>query len=225
MIHKDRIKALLLVVLFFGCIGLLCLFLYQPMMKVLQNGEEVKLLLEEHGIIGRMIIVSIMALQVIFIFLPGEIIEVLAGLLYGPFEGLILCLIGVLLGSLFIYMLVKRCGIWIVEKLIGIDKIQEISFLQNKRCFQIILFIIYFIPGTPKDILTYFIPLTKIPFLSFLLITTLARIPSIITSTISGNALGLKQYELSIGVFIITIVLSTLGLWSYKHYVKLAKNL
>ena len=77
-------------------------------------------------------------------------------------------------------------------------------------------FLIFFIPGTPKDALTYFIPLTDMKLSTFLFITTIARIPSIITSTIGGHAIGVENYIFSILVFVITGIISLVGLYVYK---------
>lgn len=77
-------------------------------------------------------------------------------------------------------------------------------------------FLIFFIPGTPKDALTYFIPLTDMKLSTFLFITTIARIPSIITSTIGGHAIGVENYIFSILVFVITGIISLVGLYIYK---------
>ena len=95
----------------------------------------------------------------------------------------------------------------------------EIYFLKSKKNIELIIFIIFFIPGTPKDILTYFAPFTRIKLSTFLLITTVARIPSIITSTIGGNALSNQNYHFTITVFIITGIISILGLFAYKSYI------
>ena len=90
-------------------------------------------------------------------------------------------------------------------------------FLQNKNKRNILCFIVFFIPGTPKDILTYLIPLTDMKLTTFLFITTIARIPSIITSTIGGHALGIADYSFSIIVFIITGIISLIGIYIYKR--------
>ena len=93
----------------------------------------------------------------------------------------------------------------------------EKKFLRkNKEKRNILCFIIFFIPGTPKDIMTYFIPLTDMKLSTFLFITTIARIPSIITSTIGGHAIGVENYIFSIIVFVITAIVSLIGIYIYR---------
>ena len=215
-----RKKAIFVIVLFFIVLFILCAFLYKPMSLLLCDIENMKTLFCTHGIIGRVCIVLCMALQVVLIFLPGEIIEVFAGAMYGTMEGLLLCMIGVFIGSYFIFMLVKKYGTFVVRTMLHKKDMEEMYFLEKYENIYAILFILYFIPGTPKDILTYFIPLTNMSFSAFICITTYARIPSIITSTIGGNALGLKQYEISIYTFLITLCISIIGLIGYKKLIK-----
>lgn len=213
---KQKKKELCIVLLCFTIMGIACLFLYQPLMNIFKNPQTLRAQLQNYGIGGQFILIGIMTLQVIFVFLPGEIVEVMAGFIYGPIGGLLACMIGSAIGSSLIYLFVKKCGIRFIDKLIGLDKVNEVGFLKNKQKRNILCFIIFFIPGTPKDILTYFIPLTDMKLSTFLLITTIARIPSIITSTIGGHAIGVENYIFSIIVFVVTGMISLIGLYIYK---------
>lgn len=203
-----------------------CLLLYKPFEYLLSNPKALKEQLNQFGNWGKLFLVLVMAIKELYVFLPGEIIEVASGFCYGEIEGLAICLLGAMIGTIIIYWFVEKYGIKFINKFFNQEKLDEISFLKNKKNLEIILFIIFFIPGTPKDILTYFAPLTKIKLSSFLLITTVARIPSIITSTIGGNALSKQNYPFTIAVFIITGIISIMGLFTYKWYInKQQKNL
>lgn len=213
---KKNKKTIFIAIICMILMGVVCLILYEPMMNFLKDPEALKKQLESYGLFGGFILVLVMTLQVVFVFLPGEIIEVLAGFIYGPMEGMLLCLLGAALGSIIIYMFVRKWGIKFIDKLLGKGKLDQVSFLKNNDKLDILLFIIFFIPGTPKDIITYFIPLTDMKLSKFLVITSIARIPSVISSTIGGNALGLAQYEFTILVFTVTGIFSLIGLYFYK---------
>lgn len=213
---KKNKKTIFIAIICMILMGVVCLLLYEPMMNFLKDPEALKKHLESYGIFGGFILVLVMTLQVVFVFLPGEIVEVLAGFIYGPMEGMLLCLLGAALGSAIIYVFVRKLGIKFIDKLLGKGKLEEVSFLRNNDKLDVLLFIIFFIPGTPKDIITYFIPLTDMKLSKFLIITSIARIPSVISSTIGGNALGLAQYEFTIFVFAITGIFSLIGLYFYK---------
>lgn len=217
---KSKKKELLIILLCFMIMGGICLLLYKPMMNIFENPQTLRTQLQNLGIIGQLIFVGIMALQVIFVFLPGEIIEIMAGFIYGPLGGMIACMLGSAIGSAFIYLFVKKFGVKFIDRFIGLDKVNEVEFLKNKEKRNILCFLIFFIPGTPKDLLTYFIPLTDMKLTTFLTITTFARIPSIITSTIGGHALGIENYIFSIVVFVITGIISLGGLYFYKKVIQ-----
>lgn len=198
----------------------ICMIFYQPLMNLFDDPQKLRHQFQSFGIFGQFIFAGIMALQVIFVFLPGEIVEIMGGYLYGSIGGLLTCLLGSAIGSTIVFLFVRKFGIRFIDTFIGLDKINEMNFLQNKEKLNILLFIIFFIPGTPKDILTYFIPLTDMKFKTFLFITTIARIPSIITSTIGGNAIGIENYLFSFIVFIITGFISICGILIYKKIIR-----
>lgn len=221
--NKKLIYQLLIAMLI---MAIICLLLYKPFEHLLNNPETLKNQLDQFGNWGKLILALIMALQVVFVFLPGEIIEVASGFCYGTFEGMAICLLGAIIGTVIIYWFVEKYGIKFVNKFFNQEKLNEISFLKKKKNIELILFIIFFIPGTPKDILTYFAPFTRIKLSTFLLITTVARIPSVITSTIGGDALFNQNYYFTIAVFVITGIISIIGLFTYKYYInRQQKNL
>lgn len=201
-----------------------CLVIYKIFKTFAGDPVMLKKELLKFGNLGKVILILIMAFQVIFVFLPGEVIEVAAGFSYGTFEGLIICLLGTIIGTIIIYGLLNKYGIKFINKFYDTNKINQINFLKKEKHLEIIIFIIFFIPGTPKDLITYLAPFTRLELTTFLAITSIARIPSIITSTISGSALSNQNYQLTIWVFIITGAISILGLLIYKIYVH-KKNL
>ena len=129
---------------------------------------------------------------------------------------MLLCLVGAALGSVIIYGLTKQFGIRMVEAFVSREKIQSLKFLQNTKKLNILIFILFFIPGTPKDLFTYFIGLTPMKLRTFLILSSIARIPSVISSTIGGEALGLQNYTFAIAVFILTAAISGIGLLIYR---------
>ena len=218
MIHQiqQHKKELLFI---FKCIlimGILCFFLYQPMMQIFENPQLLRKQLQNYGLWGQIFLTCIMILQVIFVFLPGEIVEIMAGFIYDPIHGLMLCLIGCAIGSFLIFTFVKKWGQPFIEHFISREDMKQAHFLHNPQKRNTLCFLIFLIPGTPKDLLTYLISLTEMKRSTFLFITTIARIPSIITSTIGGHALGIEDYMFSIIVFTVTGIISLIGLFIYN---------
>jgi Uncharacterized conserved protein len=179
-----------------------------------------RLWIDSQGFWGRFTFIGIMCLQVVIAIIPGEIIEIGAGYAFGAVEGMLLCLAGAALGSAIIYLFTKRFGIKMVEAFVSQDKIKSLKFIKDAKRLDLLVFILFFIPGTPKDVLTYFIGLTPMSLRTFLIISSFARIPSVISSTIGGNALGMKDYTFAVLVFAVTAVVSLIGIVIYNKILK-----
>ncbi len=133
-----------------------------------------------------------MVVQIFLPILPGEPVEVLAGMSYGPIGGLFVIFLGAFLSSVVIFFAVRKFGRGFLYSFISKEKIEKIEnskmFSDPKKVYTI-LFILFFIPGTPKDLFVYVAGLLPIKPVKFLLISTFARFPSIISSTIAGSNL------------------------------------
>lgn len=186
-----------------------------PMIESLKNPEKFRQWVDAHGPVGRVAFAGMMALQVVVAMIPGEPLEIAAGYVFGNVEGLLLCLLGAAVGTAVIFAFTRLFGVKMVEAFISREKIESIRFLHNPEKRNILVFLLFFIPGTPKDVITYFIGLTSMKLHTFLLLSSLGRIPSVITSTIVGNALGTQNYMLAVWVFVITGLAAAAGLWGY----------
>ena len=132
--------------------------------------------------------------------------------MYGWFWGLVVALIACFIGSSLVFLLVKKFGKPLVNKFFSDEKIAKFKFLNDEKKLEKTVFILFFIVGSPKDLLTYIVPLTKMKYRNFILIVTFARIPSIITSTIAGAGLASGQLDITIIAFAITAVITIVGL-------------
>ena len=213
---QKKIISVILLVLFLGFSALVAWFIGKPMISLVSEPEKFRDWVESRGILGRLIFIGMMVFQVIIALVPGEPLEIGAGYAFGAVEGTLLCVAGVTIGSLLVFGLVRRFGIRLVEVFFDTGKIKQLKFLQNEKRLDLITFIVFFLPGTPKDLLTYFVGLTDIKLSKFIFIVSVARMPSIITSTVGGSALGIKRYELAAIVFGGTVVISLLGLFIYN---------
>ena len=189
----------------------------RPMLRFIQDPGGFRAWVDGHGIWGRIAFVGMMFFQVVVAIVPGEPLEIAAGYAFGFWEGTLLCQIGIFLGSLTVFLFVRNWGIRVVEVFFPRERILSSKLLRDRRKRDALAFILMFIPGTPKDILTYCAGLTDMPLGTWLLISTIARIPSVVTSTIGGNALGLKDYWFALTVFAATLVLSLGGWLLYRR--------
>ena len=195
-------------------------FIGRPLIQFEGEPEKFRAWVNESGIWGMIAFVGMTVFQVIIAFVPGEPLEIGAGYAFGAFWGTLLCIIGITLGSLIVFWLVRTLGVRLLEVFFTYEKIKSLKFLQNEKRLALITFFLFFLPGTPKDLLTYFVGLTKIDFKGFLFIVAVARIPSVITSTIGGSLLGSEKYILAVIAFGITLLISVIGWVIYNKISK-----
>ena len=172
--------------------------------------------LESQGIGGWIAFLGIQVIQVVVAMIPGEPIEILAGILYGPLWGTLTCMLGIFIGSIIVYLLVRKLGMPIVSIFIDPEKFQNLRILQDERRFERIAFLLFFIPGTPKDLLTWAAGLIRIRPLRFFILSTIARLPSILTSTLAGTTLLSGDFSTTVLIFVVTGCISMVGLWAHK---------
>lgn len=213
---RRRIISATAIVLFVLLSVGIFLWVGQPMLQLVSQPDTFRAWIDEQGLWGHVVFVGMMVLQIVVAVIPGEPLEIAAGYVFGVWEGTLLCMISAVIGSVLVFCLVRWLGVHAIEVFFPIEKIQSMKFLRNAKRLNLIVFILFLIPGTPKDILTYVVGLTSMKLSTWLLITSFARIPSIITSTIGGDALGLQNYQFAVVVFVITILISVAGLLVYR---------
>lgn len=214
--HKKKIYlfAIIVALIFIAAVGYL---VGKPMVEFVREPERFRAWVDSSGFVSRVIFVGMVVFQLVIALIPGEPLEMGAGYAFGAVEGTILCIIGCVIGSALVFLFVRRFGVKLVEVFFPREKIRSLRFLQDSRRLNLLTFIVFFIPGTPKDLLSYFIGLTDMKLGTWLCITAVARIPSIVTSTVTGDALGLKDYQFALIAFGVTLALSLLGILVYRR--------
>ncbi|MBR4123279.1 MAG: TVP38/TMEM64 family protein [Clostridia bacterium] len=213
--HKKLLNIAAFVMFLIFC-GLVSWFIGRPMINFVSEPQKFRAWVHSHGIMGDITFVGMMFLQVVVALIPGEPLEIGAGYAFGEIKGTLLCVLATTLGSLAVFALVRTLGIKFVEIFFDRKKINELKILKNSKRRNLLIFLVFFLPGTPKDLITYFVGLTDIKMGYFLLLVSLARLPSIITSTMGGGALGVKEYKTAIIVFAITLIISGIGWIIYR---------
>lgn len=196
----------------------------KPLLQFVSEPEKFRQWVDSHGLLGPLAFLGMMLLQVFVAVIPGEPLEIGAGYAFGAVEGTILCILGAAIGSTLVFLFVRRFGVRAVEVFISREKIQSLRFLQNTRRVHLFLLVAFLLPGTPKDVLCYVAGLTTLKLGPFILISSICRLPSIVTSTIGGSALGSGQWGMAAIVFAATLVISAIGLWIYKRILRLREE-
>ncbi len=226
--NKERMRKTVLVasiVLILIAFLLLGYFIGIPLVKQFRESpESFRDYVNAHGVLGPFLMIAITMLQVVVAILPGEPFELAAGFVFGWVKGSFLCMIGIAAASTMVFLLVRLFGKKVVELFFHEDKIRQYAFLQNTKRLNVLVFILFLIPGTPKDLLTYVVPLTPMPLADFLWISLLARVPSLLSSTITGGLAQKGSYTAAIITYAITAVISGLMILWYRKSEKKQKS-
>ena len=101
-----------------------------------------------------------------------------------------------------------------------IKKIENNKLFQNPKRIELVLFILFVVPGTPKDLLTYLAGLLPIKTSRFIVISTIARIPSIVTSTIAGANIATGDWKKGIMLYLLIVVIVAIALFIFNKFDK-----
>ena len=192
--------------------------------KHFSNTYVIKKWIDEHYVMGFVIMTLLCALQVVIALIPGELLEIAAGYAFGGLMGTVVCVVGITLGSIVAILLARRFGRALVESLYPREKIDSLPIINTPKKRNVMTFLLFLIPGTPKDLFTYVIGLTEMSIPLYIVLTVFARLPSIVMSTIGGGALGDDKLGHAIVIFVVAAVVSGCGYLTYLVIQKKHKN-
>lgn len=177
--------------------------------------DAIKAWIEDNFWLGMAVMIFVCAAQVVIAFIPGELVEIAVGYAYGGWLGSLICTVGTTLGSVCAILLARRFGRRLVESLYPRDKIDALPIINAPKKRNVMTFVLFLIPGTPKDLFTYVIGLTEMSIPLYILLTVFARFPSIIMSTLGGDALGNDRFFYAFIIFAVAAVVSGCGYLLY----------
>ena len=197
--------------------ALLCWEYLPGLLTWLVDARAVRAFVSDHAFVSRLAMLGINIVQVLLAFLPGEPVELASGYAFGFWEGTALCLVASGLATSMIYWATRRWGWKLVGLFFDRSLFDRFSWLKSAKRLELIMLIVFLIPGTPKDFLTYFAGLTNMRFLPVVLIATFGRIPSIVTSTIAASAVGSGNWPLVACTLVASAFLLAVGGLMYRR--------
>lgn len=218
-----KITALVVVVglLIFGAVKL---YPYADMLRSAEGREHLKAVVDDNRIRGAALFISLQAIQVIIGVIPP--LQILGGVLFGYFWGTLFSVLGIFLGSTIVFFLVKLIGYPLVQMMVSEKKLSKMKFLQDEHKVVTVLSVMYIFPGFPKDLLTYFVPLTKVSKNDFFFVLMPARIPAIVMSAVVGGSIRSENYVSAAVFSALVVILSVLGiLYRDKVMARLQKRI
>jgi uncharacterized membrane protein YdjX (TVP38/TMEM64 family) len=170
-----------------------------PYYEIASDKEQMKAILDSAGPLAPLMFMSIQSLQVIFAPIPGEATGFLGGYLFGIPLGLAYSIVGLTLGSAAAFLLGRWLEQHFVTKIVSRETMQRFDFLMEHQG-ALVAFVLFLIPGFPKDYLCFILGLSPMDFWVFLVICIIGRIPGTLMLTIQGA-------EVSAGHYLSTLIL------------------
>lgn len=207
---------------FFVLMAIVVAVLYPSFSGLFEDGGLERTIehIQSRGAFGVLSLLLMQFLQIVVAFIPGEVVQIAAGMLYGPIWGCVLIFVGCVLSSAFIYTLVHRLGAPFVQDMIGEKHLAKARAFEESGKLNVLVFILFLIPGMPKDTFTYLVPLTNMKLSSFLIISNCARIPGILVTTFAAAGLATGDYTMSAIIFGVAAAVAIVGMLVYRYVSK-----
>lgn len=204
----KKIATILVLIVMIGMI--VYLFPVMKNLSSLEGQEAFKAKVESSGMMGMLTLFGLQVAQIFLIIVPGEPLEILAGMCYGAWGGTVFIMASACIISVMIFGMVRKFGRKFVcsfcdEK--NVAKIENSKLFQNPKKIERIMLICFLVPGMPKDLLVYVAGLLPIKPIRFILISTFARFPSVISSTLAGANLAVGDWKMGLILYGIVLIL------------------
>jgi uncharacterized membrane protein YdjX (TVP38/TMEM64 family) len=203
--------------------GFIFLFIYQynsqlwikvvNLYNILHDRHQLKIIIRSFGPYSPLAYILLQITQVIVAPIPGGAIEFLGGYLFGVKAGFFYSMIGLILGSWMAFSLARIFEKLAVEKFVSPQTIKRFDYLIGHEGL-ILSFLLFLIPGFPKDALCYLLGLTPMPMGIFLIISTIGRIPGTLMATLQGA----KAFEHQYKSFLVLLGISALVILAFYIY-------
>jgi uncharacterized membrane protein YdjX (TVP38/TMEM64 family) len=205
-----------LVVLFVGIVNQYNSVLWTKVVKiydVLHDRQQLKKVITSYGPYSPLAYISAQMLQVVIAPIPGGAIEFIGGYLFGARTGFFYSMVGVILGSVIAFSLARIFEKLAVEKFVPLETRKKFDYLIGHEGL-ILSFLLFLIPGFPKDALCYILGLTPMHLGIFLVISTIGRAPGTLMACLQGG----KAFDYQYRTFLILLGISALVILIFYIY-------
>jgi uncharacterized membrane protein YdjX (TVP38/TMEM64 family) len=211
-------KFLLLIIIVIG-VPLLIYFRHPEILDDFKSFKSVNALLKERGGMLLPLFAALQAIQVVVSIIPAQAVQIAAGYAYNFWIAYLVCMIGLIVGTVVTYFIAKLLGRDAMRLIFGEERIGKFVEKLNSKKAYILLFIIFLIPGIPKDLFAYAAGISQMNALAFFLISIVARTPALMASVMFGGMIRSGSYA---GMIILGIVIIALFILGLKFHGRLA---
>lgn len=187
-------------------IGLLAVIYQNKLAELAADPDRFREWIDSYGYFAKLVYVLLCALQVMLAVIHDGPMQIAGGFAFGPVGGTLLFLLGFELGSVISFLLARRFGRVVVGLFYSEERYERFFSKIKGRNLYILTFLLYLVPGTPKDMMNYCFGTTKIKLAYFLLISGVARAPAVLLTIM------IAQNVVDRNVLMVLIIISVLAL-------------
>lgn len=198
---------------------------YAPLItETVSDPDQFREVIRSYGYGGVLVFILIQVLQIVIPVIPGEVVQVAAGYIFGTWFGTLYLIIGAVLGTTITFYAARFLGYPLVRAFASEERLERLSEIVKSSKSDLVIFFLFLLPGLPKDLLTYVGGVTPIHGPRFLLLTLGARLPALFASVVVGSNLYQGDYSQALGVSAIVAVLFTGGFIYRKSILKMIQS-
>ena len=225
---KQKALGIFLCIIIFAVVGVISYLICKPMLEMSKDPAAFRAYIDEQGIKGILMLMAAMFLQVVAAIIPGGPFEIAAGYAFGVWKGALIADVAMTFGSLFVFLMVRKFDTKFACLFVSKKKLDSVKFFHSSSRRDLLAFLFFLIPGTPKDIFTYVMGFTDMKIPMWIFITFVGRFPAILLSAMSGDAIGEKKYTTFVIMIALIVVVCIAGsifysLWKKKQDKKTAE--
>jgi uncharacterized membrane protein YdjX (TVP38/TMEM64 family) len=209
---RREIVSMVLFPLFIASVILIAFVFRKSIAGLLGSRETFRSWLLARGEWGIPGFILIQFIQVVIFVIPGEVVQIAGGFVFGTFQGMLWSAVGIAAGSIFNFYIARVLGKPFIESIAGKGRIEKFNVLITSIRGESAFFLFFLIPGIPKDILCYVAGLSRLGFWAFFVISSLGRLPGIAASALMGDAAGEGRWVFFIVVGTLSLALLVIGI-------------
>ncbi len=194
-----------------------------PLLALASNPDEMRAFVESWGVWGRLAFLGVQVLQG-FLPIPLELTTVAGGYIFGPVEGALLTVASTVISTTLIFYVTKLCGHKLINLFFTPERQKKMRYFRDPKLRNLLCWVFFLIPGTPKRLFVFTAGLVPQAFGRFLLVSTVARIPTILACTFGGHALGQEEYETAVVLLLAELLLGGAGFLAYRRFTRRKKE-
>ena len=215
---KNEILTAIVIVVMLVLVAIMTVFLFPILRAVLENTHDESVMVQfiySYGFQGVPVLLGMLILQVVVPFIPSVAIQVLTGLCYGVWRGILINIIGITMGNMLVFFALRQSGS-LIAPFFKKERARQSTFslanLSRLKAPERVVFFCFLIPGFPNGFAPYLFSRTKISFHKYILAVIAGSIPSTFIATFLGDRLSHGNHDVAIviAIFVVVIVIAAL---------------